>query len=112
MTGRELQNVTCTFFTFPQPGTDIGWVLNMDAVSIANIQVIHDTQTLVSSTAIILTGRQLGTWDFTSTITEPACGHQTSTYELSIPEDDPSPTRVVSMLPPAMHDIKSFIFNQ
>jgi hypothetical protein len=85
MTGRELQNVTCTFFTFPQPGTDIGWGLNMDTVSIANIQAIHDTQTLVSSTAIILTGRQLGTWDFTSTITEPACGHQTSTYELSIP---------------------------
>ena len=28
------------------------------------------------------------------------------------PVDDPSPTRVVNMLPPEMHDIKSFIFNQ
>jgi len=112
MTGRELQNVTCTFFTFPQPGTDIGWGLNLDAVSIANIQEIHDTQTLVSSTAITLTGRQLGTWDFTSTITEPACGLQTATWELSIPEDDPSPTRRINMLPPEMHDIKTFLFNQ
>ena len=32
----------------------------MDAVSIANIQAVHDNQTLVSSTAINLTGRQLG----------------------------------------------------
>ena len=32
----------------------------MDAVSIANIQEVHDNQTLVSSTAINLTGRQLG----------------------------------------------------
>jgi hypothetical protein len=100
MTGRELQNVTCKFFTFPQQGTDIGWGQNLDAVSIANIQEIHDNKTLVSSTAITLTGRQQGTWDFTTTITEPACGDpQTATWELSIPEDDPSPTRRINMLP-------------
>jgi hypothetical protein len=31
---------------------------------------------------------------------------------LSIPEDDPSPTRRINMLPPEMHDIKTFIFHQ
>jgi len=113
MTGRELQNVTCKFFTFPKQGTDIGWGKNLDAVSITNIQEIHDTKTLVSSTAIILTGRQQGTWDFTTTITEPACGDpQTATWELSIPEDDPCPTRKIHRLPQEMHDIKTFVFQQ
>lgn len=38
---------------------------------------MHDNRIQVSSTAIQLTARQLGTWDFTSTITEPATGHPT-----------------------------------
>jgi hypothetical protein len=113
MTGRELQNVTCKFFTFPKQGTDIGWGQNLDAISITNIQEIHDTKTLVSPTAIILTGRQQGTWDFTTTITEPACGDpQTATWELFIAEDDQCPTRKINRLPSDMHDIKTFVFHQ
>jgi hypothetical protein len=113
MTGRELKNVTCKFFTFPKHGIDIGWGPNMDAISITNIQEIHDTKTLVSRTAIILTGRQQGTWDFTTTITEPASSNpQTATWELFFAEDDKCPTRYVHRLPPAMHDIKTFVFHQ
>ena len=113
MTGRELKNVTCKFFTFPKHGTDIGWGQNMDAITITNIQEICDTKTLVSPTAIILTGRQQGTWDFTTTITEPACGNpQTATWELAFAKDDQYPIRHVHRLPPDMHDIKTFVFHQ